>query len=102
MRQHPYVYSFLASLLPRAVRLLTFQVLLVAEDIGDAERLGVLLSGPEAPRHPWLLPAAPAEAWRAAGFRNVGPCHHASPDSRPLPHPRLRRRCPPASEGAGS
>jgi len=44
-----------------------FQVLLVAEDVGDAERAGVLLSGPETTRHPWLLPADPAEARRAAG-----------------------------------
>jgi uncharacterized protein (DUF697 family) len=44
-----------------------FQVLLVAEDIADAERLGVLLSGPEGTRHPWLVPAEPGEARRVAG-----------------------------------
>jgi len=43
-----------------------FQVLLVAEDLADAERLGVLLSGPECMRHPWLLPTHPAEARRVA------------------------------------
>jgi uncharacterized protein (DUF697 family) len=42
-------------------------MLLVAEDVGDAERAGVLLSGPETTGHPWLLPADPAEARRAAG-----------------------------------
>ena len=41
-----------------------FQMLLVAEDVGAAERLGVLLSGPETTRHPWLLPADPAETLR--------------------------------------
>jgi uncharacterized protein (DUF697 family) len=44
-----------------------FQVLLVAEDVGDAERLGLLLSRPEATRHPWLLSAALADTRRAAG-----------------------------------
>jgi uncharacterized protein (DUF697 family) len=43
-----------------------FQVLLVAENVRDAEQLGVLLSGPETARHPWLLTADPAEAQRAA------------------------------------
>ena len=43
-----------------------FQVLLVAEDLAEAERLGVLLSGPEQVRHPWLLPTGPAEARRPA------------------------------------
>ena len=62
-----------------------FQVLLVAEDIGDAERLGVLLSGPEAPRHPWLLPAAPAEARRAAGSGTLDLAITLSPTPDPSP-----------------
>jgi hypothetical protein len=44
-----------------------FQILLVAEDLGDAEGLAVLLSGSEAMRHPWLLPTDLADASRAAG-----------------------------------
>src|SRR5215467_3792324 len=44
-----------------------FQILLVAEDLGNAERLVDLLSGPEATRHPWLLPTDLADASRAAG-----------------------------------
>ena len=43
-----------------------FQVLLVAEEVGDAERLGVLLSGSSTTRHPWLLPVDSAHAPRAA------------------------------------
>jgi uncharacterized protein (DUF697 family) len=39
-----------------------FQALIVAEDLADAERLGILLSGPEGVRHPWLLPANAVEA----------------------------------------
>jgi uncharacterized protein (DUF697 family) len=39
-----------------------FQALLVAQDVADAERLGLLLSAPEGMRHPWLLPTDPAEA----------------------------------------
>jgi uncharacterized protein (DUF697 family) len=39
-----------------------FLALLVAEDLADAERLGVLLSGPEGMRHPWLVSASAAEA----------------------------------------
>jgi uncharacterized membrane protein YeaQ/YmgE (transglycosylase-associated protein family) len=50
-----------------------FQVLLVAGDIGDAERLGGLLSGPEATSHPWLLTADPAGARQAA--RSSPPPH---------------------------
>jgi uncharacterized protein (DUF697 family) len=44
-----------------------FQVLLVAEDVGEAERLGLLLSLPEDTHHPWLLPADPGEARRVVG-----------------------------------
>src|SRR5262245_1484631 len=44
-----------------------FQLLLVAEDPADAERLGRLLSSPEDARHPWLLTADPEAARRAAG-----------------------------------
>jgi len=39
-----------------------FQILLVAEDLADAERVGLLLSAPEPTRHPWLVPADPADA----------------------------------------
>lgn len=39
-----------------------FQALIVAEDLADAERLGILMSGPEGMRHPWLLPVNAAEA----------------------------------------
>ena len=39
-----------------------FQALIVAEELADAERLGILLSGPEGIRHPWLLPANADEA----------------------------------------
>ena len=39
-----------------------FQALIVAEELADAERLGILLSGPDGLRHPWLLPANAAEA----------------------------------------
>jgi uncharacterized protein (DUF697 family) len=39
-----------------------FQALVVAETLADAERLGILLSGPEGIRHPWLLPANADEA----------------------------------------
>ena len=39
-----------------------FQALIVADELADAERLGILLSGPEGMRHPWLLPANAAEA----------------------------------------
>jgi uncharacterized protein (DUF697 family) len=43
-----------------------FQLLLVAEDIGAAERLSVLLGGAAGARHPWLSPAEPAETRPAA------------------------------------
>jgi len=43
-----------------------FRLLLVAEDVAAAERLSVLLGGPEGARHPWLSATEPAEAWRAA------------------------------------
>src|SRR5215470_736467 len=49
-----------------------FQVLLVAEDAADAEHLGILLSGPEGVRHPWLVPAGPAEARRIAASGMLG------------------------------
>lgn len=62
-----------------------FQVLLVAEDVRDAERLGVLLSGPEATRHPWLLPADPAEARRAAGSATLDLAVALSPTPDPSP-----------------
>jgi uncharacterized protein (DUF697 family) len=64
-----------------------FQVLLVAEDVGDAERLGRLLSGPEATRHPWLLTADPAEARRAA--RSVTLDLAVALSSTPDPSPAL-------------
>jgi uncharacterized protein (DUF697 family) len=62
-----------------------FQMLLVAGDVGDAERLGVLLSGPEATRHPWLLPADPAEARRAAdsGMLDLAVALSPTPDPSP-------------------
>jgi uncharacterized protein (DUF697 family) len=62
-----------------------FQVLLVAEDVADAERLGALLSEPEATRHPWLLPAAPAEARRAAGAGMLDVAVALSPTPDPSP-----------------
>jgi uncharacterized protein (DUF697 family) len=62
-----------------------FQVLLVAEDIGDAERLGMVLSGSEATRHPWLLPADPAEARRAAGSGTLDLAITLSPTPDPSP-----------------
>jgi uncharacterized protein (DUF697 family) len=62
-----------------------FQVLLVAEDVGDAERLGRLLSGPEATRHPWLLTADPAEARRAAGSATLDLAVVLSPTPHPSP-----------------
>ena len=43
-----------------------FQVLLVAGELAQAEKLGLLLSRAEA-RHPWLLPVTPDEARRRAG-----------------------------------
>ena len=39
-----------------------FQALIVAEELADAERVGILLSGPEPVRHPWLVPANADEA----------------------------------------
>jgi uncharacterized protein (DUF697 family) len=62
-----------------------FQVLLVAEDAGDAERLGLLLSGPEPTRHPWLIPADPAEARRAAGSGVLDLAVVLSPTRAPSP-----------------
>jgi uncharacterized protein (DUF697 family) len=62
-----------------------FQVLLVAEDAADAERLGVLLSGPEGVRHPWLVPADPAYARRvaASGMLNLAILISPVPDLSP-------------------
>jgi hypothetical protein len=62
-----------------------FQMLLVAEDVRDAERLAVLLSGPKATRHPWLLPADPAEAGRAAGSGMLDLAVALSPTPDPSP-----------------
>jgi uncharacterized protein (DUF697 family) len=62
-----------------------FQMLLVAEDVGAAERLGVLLSGPETTRHPWLLPADPAETRRALGSRTLDLAVVLSPIPDPSP-----------------
>jgi uncharacterized protein (DUF697 family) len=62
-----------------------FQMLLVAEDVGDAERLGVLLSGPGTTRHPWLLPADPAEARRVAGSGTLDLAVLVSPIPDPSP-----------------
>jgi uncharacterized protein (DUF697 family) len=62
-----------------------FQMLLVAENVGDAERLGVLLSGSEAPRHPWLLPADPTGARRAAGSGMLDLAVALSPTPDPSP-----------------
>jgi uncharacterized protein (DUF697 family) len=62
-----------------------FQALLVAEDRADAERLGLLLSGREGMRHPWLLPADPAEARRPAssGMLDLAILISPSPDPSP-------------------
>ena len=49
------------------------------------ERLGVLLSGPKATRHPWLLPADPAEAGRAAGSGMLDLAVALSPTPDPSP-----------------
>jgi uncharacterized protein (DUF697 family) len=62
-----------------------FQMLLVAENVGDAERLGVLLSRPEATRHPWLLPADPADVRRAAGSGMLDVAVALSPTPAPSP-----------------
>jgi hypothetical protein len=62
-----------------------FQVLLVAEDVGDAEGLGRLLSSPATTRHPWLLPADPADAQQAAGSRALDLAVVLSP----IPDPSL-------------
>jgi uncharacterized protein (DUF697 family) len=62
-----------------------FQMLLVAENVGDAERLGVLLSRPEATRHPWLLPADPADVRRAAGSGMLDVAIALSPTPAPSP-----------------
>jgi uncharacterized protein (DUF697 family) len=43
-----------------------FQLLLAADDVADAERLGLVLSRPEDARHPWLLAADPVQARQAA------------------------------------
>lgn len=62
-----------------------FQVLLVAEDAADAERLGILLSGSEGMRHPWLLPADPAEARHPAssGMLDLAVVITPTPDPSP-------------------
>jgi uncharacterized protein (DUF697 family) len=62
-----------------------FQMLLVAEDVGDAERLSALLSSPETTRHPWLVPADPAEVRRAAGTRMLDLAVALSPTPNPSP-----------------
>jgi uncharacterized protein (DUF697 family) len=62
-----------------------FQLLLVAEDVSDAQRLGMLLSSPEATRHPWLLPADPAEARRVAGSGTLDLAVALSPTPDPSP-----------------
>src|SRR5438093_5562287 len=62
-----------------------FQVLLVADDVADAERVGVLLSGPEGMRHPWLLPADAAEARHpaASGMLDLAVVVSPAPDPSP-------------------
>ena len=62
-----------------------FQLLLVAEDVSDAERLGELLSGPEAIRHPWLLPVDPVDARGAAssGTLDLAVALSPTPDLSP-------------------
>jgi uncharacterized protein (DUF697 family) len=62
-----------------------FRLLLVAEDVGGAERLGVLLSGAEGERHPWLTPADPAEAGQAAGRGALDLAVLLSPSPQPSP-----------------
>ena len=62
-----------------------FQLLLVAEDVSDAQRLGMLLSRPEATRHPWLFPADPAEARRIAGSGTLDLAVALSPTPDPSP-----------------
>jgi len=44
-----------------------FQVLLVAEDGADAQRLATLLTGEVGARHPWLLPVDAVEGRKRAG-----------------------------------
>src|SRR2546426_7955717 len=62
-----------------------FQVLLVAEDGADAERLGALLSGPDGSRHPWLVPADAAEARHPAssGMLDLAVLISPAPDLSP-------------------
>jgi uncharacterized protein (DUF697 family) len=62
-----------------------FQVLLVAQDVADAERLGLLLSAPEGMRHPWLLPTDPADARHPAssGMLDLAILVSPAPDLSP-------------------
>jgi uncharacterized protein (DUF697 family) len=62
-----------------------FQALLVAQDVADAERLGLLLSAPEGMRHPWLLPTDPAEARHPAssGMLDLAILVSPAPDLSP-------------------
>ena len=62
-----------------------FQMLLVAEDVRDADRLAVLLSGRKATPHPWLLSAGPAEAGRVAGSGMLDLAVALSPTPDPSP-----------------
>ena len=62
-----------------------FLVLLVAEDVDDAEELGRLLSRPATTRHPWLLLADPADAQRAASSRALDLAIVLSPIPDPSP-----------------
>lgn len=62
-----------------------FQALLVAQDVADAERLGVLLSGPDGMRHPWLLPTDPAEARHPASSGMLDLAILISPTPDPSP-----------------
>ncbi|PYQ22229.1 MAG: hypothetical protein DMF81_12935 [Acidobacteria bacterium] len=62
-----------------------FQVLLVAEDAAEAERVGGLLSGPEGARHPWLVPSDPAEARRTAASGLIDLALVLSPSADPSP-----------------
>ena len=77
-----------------------FQVLLVAEDVGDAEPRGSA-ERPRGPAPPLAAqPTPPGPAGRS--FRTHWTLPSRQPDSPPLPRPRHRRRCPPGSQGAGS
>src|SRR5687767_6631141 len=62
-----------------------FQILLVAEDLADAERAGLLLSAPESTRHPWLVPADPADARGAVPPGTLDLAVVLSPTADPSP-----------------